>query len=106
MNTFVAAILCLRGVSLCTDEAREEVDVRDGAGVDNVLEPAMTTMNRGIWKEAVGYPGVYARPIRRSAGDNRWMRRKVEGKPLALYVPLSISGVRDSSRSVSNIAVT
>ena len=42
MNTFVDDILCLRGVSLCTDEAREEVDVRDGAGVDNVLEPAMT----------------------------------------------------------------
>ena len=41
-------------------------------------------MNRGIWKEAVDYPGVYARPIRRNAGDNRWMRRKVEGK--SLYV--------------------
>ena len=49
-------------------------------------------MNRGIWKEAVDYPGVYGRPIRRNAGDNRWMRRKVEGK--SEYVPLSISGVR------------
>ena len=49
-------------------------------------------MNRGIWKKAVDYPGVYGRPIRRNAGDNRWMRRKVEGK--SLYVPLSISGVR------------